>query len=170
MQPEIPESRLTANDRSFFTFVHVTTEDRHRGGRTLVVEDDPIVRSLMTRVLSARGIAVDAAADGEEAITLLERSDYAVILLDLMLPRVSGAEVLQRLAKREPRASGVVIVLSAAIETHADTLDHKVVHGFMRKPFDLDLLSGTVAAIVEGTRGDTHSARPDESAAESTSQ
>src|SRR5690242_82079 len=78
--------------------------------RVLVVEDEPVVRDVLTRYLRREGFEVSGAADGHEALTAIEREPPDVILLDLMLPRLSGLDVL-----RTVRLDGdvPVIILSA---------------------------------------------------------
>ena len=59
----------------------------------LVVEDDPDIRELLEQLLSDEGYDVHVAADGEAALDELEHRDTAVMLLDLMLPRISGTDM-----------------------------------------------------------------------------
>jgi len=56
----------------------------------LVVDDDAAIRILISRILSRHGFRVDAAADGAEAIEELLQHDYALVTLDLMMPRIDG--------------------------------------------------------------------------------
>ncbi len=80
--------------------------------RVLVVDDEPIVRDVLSRYLVRDGFDVAEAADGAEALRMVEQSSPDVIVLDLMLPRVSGLEVL-----RSVRSGGEtpVIILSAKV-------------------------------------------------------
>lgn len=65
--------------------------------RVLVVDDEAIVRDVLTRYLEKEGFRVDSAADGQEALELAARSRPDVVLLDLMLPKVDGLEVFRRI-------------------------------------------------------------------------
>src|SRR5205823_6127129 len=65
--------------------------------RTLIVEDDAPYGGLLRRALAAEGYASDHAADGEEALSLLQVVRYDLVLLDVMLPLASGLEVCSRL-------------------------------------------------------------------------
>ena len=112
-----------------------------RDPRVLVIEDDPDVRVLLATVASRRGIAVDRAEDGEEAIKLLKANEYDIVVLDLMLPKVNGfrvAEVVRVLPKR-PR----LIVFSAISRYFAEQFPEAVI---LQKPFDIgrieDILAG----------------------------
>jgi len=80
--------------------------------RVLVVDDEPVVRDVLTRYLTHEGFEVDTAADGHAALTAIEAQPPNVIVLDLMLPKLSGLELL-RLVRLE--SSVPVIILSARV-------------------------------------------------------
>jgi two-component system OmpR family response regulator len=87
--------------------------------RVLVVEDEPRMASVIRRSLAKEGITADLAAEGEEAVWMAGSVDYDVVLLDIMLPGISGLQVCRRL-----RASGVwtaVLMLTAR-----DTVEERV--------------------------------------------
>src|SRR6476469_188686 len=79
--------------------------------RVLVVDDEPVVRDVLTRYLTHEGFEVEAAA-GHAALTAIEAQPPNVIVLDLMLPKLSGLELL-RLVRLE--SSVPVIILSAKV-------------------------------------------------------
>lgn len=119
------------------------TEREHR---ILVVDDDDAIRTLLFTVLRRRGLSVDTAPDGAAALDLLGRCNYSVILLDLMMPRVNGWEVLDHLAARPPACRPVVLVITAGLELRGFPPD--LVTGTIHKPFDVDLIVEAVAACV----------------------
>jgi len=80
--------------------------------KALVVEDDADTRVLLRKLLRAQGCDVDLAVDGEEAIERLEREEYSVILLDIVLPKVSGTAVMDHLRQTNPSALERVIVVT----------------------------------------------------------
>ena len=80
----------------------------------LVVEDDPIIRQMLRGLLQRQGWIVQEAADGEVALQLIQQSAPRLILLDLVLPRKSGFELIHDLQKAEPWAHIPVIVITAA--------------------------------------------------------
>lgn len=80
--------------------------------RALIVEDDPVTRKLLEGLLDGRGCAVDSVGDGEQAIEYLDRNRYGVVLLDIVLPKKSGTEVMEHLAATQPRMLRRVIVVS----------------------------------------------------------
>jgi len=117
--------------------------------RILVVDDDDAIRVLLLTILRHRGLAADAAVDGGEALACLRRSRYSVMLLDLMMPRESGFDVLGEIAQWPRERRPIVIVLTAGPEPHA--LDPTLVAGTVRKPFDVDMLIDTVCACMRSS-------------------
>lgn len=118
--------------------------------RILVVDDDDAIRALLFTVLRRRGFRVDTAANGAEAIEKIAQCAYAVILLDLMMPRLTGYEVLDELSRFDRSARPVAIVLTAGGDPHA--LDPDIVAATIRKPFDLEMLVETLMACVSSFR------------------
>ncbi len=80
--------------------------------RALIVEDDAAARGLFGQLLESLDFAFDLAADGEEALRCLGENEYDVILLDIVLPKVSGIEVLESLHRLRPHLLGKVIVVT----------------------------------------------------------
>jgi len=78
--------------------------------RVLVVDDEPMVRDVLARYLEQEGFAVSTAADGQEALSAFEAEHPDLVLLDLMLPRIDGLEVFQRMRSG---ATTPVIMLTA---------------------------------------------------------
>ena len=72
------------------------------GGKILVVEDEEYLRDLYREVLEKGGLVVETAADGEEAYNKMKNGGYKLVLLDLLLPKMSGVEILRRLAAETP--------------------------------------------------------------------
>lgn len=84
--------------------------------RVLVVEDEPAQREVLSYNLEAEGFAVSRAQDGEEALLLVDEDLPDIIVLDWMMPRLSGIEVCRRLKIRPETRSIPVIMLSARSE------------------------------------------------------
>jgi len=114
--------------------------------RVLVVDDDDAIRTLLFTMLRRRGLVVDTAKNGAEALQKLGQCAYAVMLLDLMMPVASGWEVLEKLATLEASRRPIVIVLTAGSEAH--DLSPELVIGSIRKPFDVELLSDMVTGCI----------------------
>jgi len=125
--------------------------------RILVADDDSAIRALLMTILRRRGLAADAAADGAEALDRLGRCAYSVMLLDLMMPRRSGWDVLGEIALWPLERRPIIIVLTAGSEPRS--LDPALVSGTVRKPFDVEMLIDTVSACV---RSGLARAQPDD--------
>ena len=117
--------------------------------RVLVVDDDSDVRDLLTTVLRQRSLAVDAAADGQEALDLMREQQYAVIILDILMPVMDGFGVLDAMSRIEGSSPPVVLVLTGADRMTIEQLDAQRIHGIVRKPFDPEELASLVAACAE---------------------
>lgn len=118
-------------------------------GRLLIIEDDDAIRVLLRRVFERHGLAVDTANGGIEGIAHLDKQQYGCILLDLMMSRGNGFDVIDYLAQRGTPPPPV-IVFSAADDPIFKALDPHVVTVSIRKPFDLDTVVDIVKALVEG--------------------
>jgi CheY-like chemotaxis protein len=80
--------------------------------RALVVEDEPTTRAMLKALIQSMGCDVDEAGDGLEAIERLDENDYSVVLLDIVLPKVSGTQVMEHLYKSDPEKLERVIVVT----------------------------------------------------------
>jgi len=111
--------------------------------RVMVVDDEPRIRTYLSRSLSAQGHSVFEAADGQAALDELGMSDFDLVLLDLAMPRCGGIGVLSALHQR--KTSPPVIVLSAATDVSAriQALDHGAVD-VVAKPFSTAELSARI--------------------------
>jgi CheY-like chemotaxis protein len=107
--------------------------------RALVVDDDAAIRILVTRILTRHGFQVDAANDGAEAIEALLQHDYALITLDLMMPRIDGYGVMKYLADHKPELAPRVIVMTAFGSGAVEKVCPPAVR-FIHKPFDIERL------------------------------
>ncbi|HKS25639.1 MAG TPA: response regulator [Thermoanaerobaculia bacterium] len=117
-----------------------------RKGRVLVVDDEPAIRALVAKIVERAGFGVDIAADGAEAIEKVNQTDYAVIVLDLMMPAVSGYEFVDMLQTRSGKRPSVIVITAAAEASLTRQLDPSIVHSIVRKPFDINVLADLVTA------------------------
>jgi DNA-binding response OmpR family regulator len=113
----------------------------------LIVDDDITVRKLISTILRRNDVDFATACDGVEAMALLDQRHYQVLLLDLMMPRMNGYEVLERLRGRADRP--FVILVSAQSDYANLGLDPAIVHSILRKPFDIEFLVDLVRAASE---------------------
>ena len=116
--------------------------------RILVVDDDAEIRNILTTVLQKHDLTVDAAAEGAAAIELLREFQYAVVLIDLLMPGVDGFALLDHIAGRDV-SPPVVLVITAADRAAIERLDAQRIHGIVRKPFDPEEIARLVVACAE---------------------
>lgn len=127
----------------------------------LVVEDDDNVRRLLAEHLAERmPVAVDSARDGVDALHKITNTAYRVVILDLMMPYMSGTDLLDSLralasdpSVRSLEQPPAVLVITAASETAIsdDVIRNRypqIVCGVFRKPFDVAVLAESVARIL----------------------
>src|SRR5438045_2789493 len=117
--------------------------------RILIVDDDMAIRTLLFTVLQRRGLAVDTAKHGGEAVEKLAQCRYTVLLLDLMMPVMNGWQVLETMEAMDRNTRPAVILLTAGSEPREFNPD--IVAGTIRKPFDVsvlyDAVLGCIAAV-----------------------
>lgn len=116
----------------------------------LVVDDDPALQGMFATLLNRDGFSVDAAPNGRVAFEYLKRGSYSVIILDLMMPDVSGLELLNRLERESPSLMRRVIVLTGATQRLMDGMDATHIWGVIRKPFDIEELLKSAKACARG--------------------
>ena len=115
--------------------------------RVLLVEDEDAIRALLLAALRREPFEVDAAADGVQALHLTRTTEYAVIILDLMMPRLNGFDFLEAFRAASPKSRSVVIVLTAFDDSMIGRLRPDRVHAIVRKPFDVAQLVSMVREV-----------------------
>src|SRR3989338_6418563 len=85
--------------------------DENSGKKILIVEDDQFLREFYQELLTDEGYVVDAASEGETALRKILSNEYKLILLDIMLPKKDGLQILRDLKVTPPKSSGVSIVV-----------------------------------------------------------
>ena len=118
-------------------------------GRILVVDDDPGVSLLLKAVFTRLGYEVDCVLDGARAVEKLRAGGYSAVLLDLMLPRMNGFEVLREVRSFDAALLPRLIVVTAASNVTLQSFDDTDIHAMFRKPFDLQQLVSAVQAVCE---------------------
>lgn len=112
-------------------------------GKILVVDDDEEIRLVLQDILTEAGFQVQGARDGTEALKWLHREGGWVVLLDLLMPRMDGWQVIRRL-QQEPglRKDSQVVLMSAGwrLESEGPTLSSNFVVAHLRKPVDMEEL------------------------------
>lgn len=128
--------------------------------RILVAEDDPAIRRLLATTLRRRRLDVELAEDGKQAIDALERERFDVVVTDLMMPRVTGWDVVRWLQAHPEHRPGSVVVVSAAEREALRDLDPTIVNAIVFKPFDVLQLGAYIRNAACVGKPDRRRARP----------
>ena len=115
--------------------------------RILLIEDEPKVSALVKRGLSAERYAVDVSADGREGLEYTEAYPYDLILLDLMLPSLSGVEVLQRIRRTNQYVPILVLTARDSVDDKVRLFDQGA-DDYLTKPFAFAELLVRVKALL----------------------
>ena len=113
----------------------------------LVVDDDRAVRKLLERIAIRAGFDVATAKDGQHAIELIEARQFDIVIVDLMMPRVSGYDLVQRISAMSRRPT--VIVATALTSGDVARLDDSLVRRVIRKPFDIEAVAKMLVEVAE---------------------
>ena len=116
--------------------------------RILVVDDDPIIRCVVKDVLVPEGYAVSSACEGIEALDLIKKRPYDLVLLDLKMPGPDGLEILRRI-KRISNARVILMTGYATIETAKSAINHGA-EDYVEKPLSPNRLRLLARGIMEG--------------------
>jgi DNA-binding response OmpR family regulator len=130
--------------------------DAERDGRqgeaakVLLAEDDPDVADIVRHVLETDGYSVDLAGDGAEALSCLEAGRPDLVVLDVMMPRLTGFEVLKRLRALEGEGAQVPVLMLSARASQDDIVKgfDLGVSDYVTKPFMIGELRARVRALL----------------------
>jgi DNA-binding response OmpR family regulator len=125
----------------------VKSETTRRKTPLLIVDDDKAVRRLLSRIAERAGFDVDSAKDGVQAMEMLDSKQYDIAIVDLMMPRMSGYDLVQKISTLNPRP--VVLVATALMNGDVASLDDSMVRRVIKKPFDINAVA---AALVDTAR------------------
>lgn len=110
--------------------------------RVMVVDDEDVLAEMIASLIEEMGLKSLVATNGEDALEILTSGHEppALILSDVMMPRMNGLE-LARTLKCDPQLKDVPIILMSAA---GRPVDNHIADGFIHKPFDLDTLASTI--------------------------
>jgi len=119
------------------------------GGRILVVDDEPTILAFLKRVLGGEGYDVETASSGEEALKRIKSEEYNLILCDIKLPGLSGAEIYEQIGKVAPSLQERVMFITGDV-TSGDTEEflERMKAPYVTKPFDIAKLKEEVKRVI----------------------
>ncbi len=106
------------------------------GNRLLIVEDEPLLRITMADALRKEGWVVDVAEDGVKGSAQFEQHMHDLVLVDLVMPRMSGMDLLRRIKAMQPETTVVIITAHATVDRAVDAM-REGAEDFIAKPFSM---------------------------------
>ncbi|MEZ7731957.1 response regulator transcription factor [Fusobacterium periodonticum] len=122
--------------------------------RILVVEDEKDLNNIITKHLKKNNFSVDSVFNGEEALEYLDYGAYDLIILDIMLPKVNGYEVIKKLRENKNETAVLMLTARDSIEDKIKGLDLGA-DDYLIKPFDFGELLARIRALVRRKYGNT---------------
>ncbi|MGZ5433866.1 MAG: sigma-54-dependent transcriptional regulator [Thermoanaerobaculia bacterium] len=119
--------------------------------RVLIIDDEEVLREVLEAVLRREGFDVVSAASAEEGLSLLDREDIDLIILDMMLPGMSGAEALRVIKETDPDIPVVIITAYSSIDGAIDAMKRGAYH-YIPKPFKNEEVVITINKALEQRR------------------
>ena len=116
--------------------------------RILVVEDDFLIRLSTVEMLQEAGYAVVEASSAEAALSQVESGSFTILLTDMGLPRMSGADLARAVRKRQP---GIAVIFATG-QASVPLLDSEPPPVLLQKPFEIDLLMDAINRAIEQDR------------------
>ncbi len=117
----------------------------------LVIDDEEVLLKALDRFLKLQGYDVSAFSDWEKALEAARERSFDLLLIDLMLPKTSGIEVIRRLRETQPGLVSVVMTGFGTIPSAIEAIRAGAYH-YVTKPFDLDDIGSLVAKALEHTQ------------------
>lgn len=123
---------------------------RSQPGDILVVDDDPMIVEMLIELLAFEGYAARGTHDGREALQTIFADPPALVLLDLQMPQMSGAELIEALARTSFADLPIIIITASPAEVRRIALANNI--AYMAKPLDLDALFAGIAEVMRDHR------------------
>ncbi len=127
------------------------------GRRVLVVDDEKNIRLTLTQSLRALELETDAAMNGEEALSKIQREPYDLMLLDLRMPGMDGMEVLRRARQLRPELPVVILTAYGSVESAVEAMKLGAVD-FLQKPFSPKEIRDLCSEVLARSRLDVEGA------------
>lgn len=120
--------------------------------RILIAEDEKTLNATLKKRLEEQSYSVDACLDGQKALDYLDSAEYDVVLLDIMMPKKSGLEVLRALRKKGRQTPVLLLTAKDSIEDRVDGLDAGA-DDYLVKPFAFEELMARIRVMLRKKSG-----------------
>jgi CheY-like chemotaxis protein len=111
----------------------------------LLVDDEPVILELLDEVLSREGYQTMTAADGVDALEILDRAVPDLVVADTMMPRLSGIDMVRQM-RRQPRLQDVPVIMTTTVYPIEPLREENL--SYLPRPLRLDTLLGTIEAAI----------------------
>lgn len=115
--------------------------------RILLVDDDPLVLELLGMSISSFGFESAIANNGREAIAILQKEDFEIVITDMMMPEINGMQLLEHIKKNHPRTDVIVVTGYTGTFSYMDVI-RAGASDFISKPFNTDELEAKINRII----------------------
>src|SRR5438876_3345027 len=126
--------------------------------RLLIVDDEPNIRKILQAAFERAGYVVETAASGDDAVALLTADAFDLVMSDVLMPGISGVELLKKAKALHPNMPFIVMTAYGTI-TQAVEAMREGATDYITKPFDLDVVKKAVAYWTPNTKPPTPSPR-----------
>jgi len=114
--------------------------------RILVVDDEEVIRELLSEILMDEGYEVDTAKEGNEAMEKIKRLPFELVITDIRMPGLNGMEILRETKKKNPSIEVIIITGYGTPEIEAEAIAQGA-SGYINKPININQIRNMVAEV-----------------------
>ncbi len=118
--------------------------------KILIIDDEPSIREVLKIFFEEQGFEVHIAGNGKEALSIFKTENPHIVFLDMMLPEITGREVLHNIRAIAPQTVVIVVTGYTEEETHY-MVSPLIVQGVLKKPFRLDHVEKHIIPIIKNS-------------------
>jgi CheY-like chemotaxis protein len=119
--------------------------------RILIVDDEPMIRDLLSQALEIMGHSVETCSSGRKAVESVEAGNFDLVMMDVGLPDITGFEAMASIKAKSPQTPVILISGNSADQSKAEALA-KGASAYVVKPIRLEDLAGTIQGTLDSSR------------------